>query len=68
MKKNKAKVGKVRFEPKALGIESVAHNHHTIRSTQLEWQTDSFTWVASGQAYPQFLTFTRPKNPNLFSK
>ena len=36
MKKNKAKVGKVRFEPKALGIESVAHNHHTIRSTQLE--------------------------------
>jgi len=41
-KKNKTNVGKVRFEPKAIGREGVADNHYTIRSTQFEWQTDPF--------------------------
>jgi len=35
-------VGKVRFQPKTIGVEGIAHNHYTIRSTQFEWQTDTF--------------------------
>ena len=30
------KVGKVRVEPKTIGMECVAHNHYTIRSTEFE--------------------------------
>jgi len=27
----------VRVGPKTIGVEGVAHNHYTIRSTQFEW-------------------------------
>jgi len=36
MKINKSKVGKVRFEPKTIGVEGIAHNHYTTRPTQFE--------------------------------
>jgi len=42
----------VRFEHKTLAVEGVASNHYTLRSTQFDWQTDPFIWIASGQAYP----------------
>ena len=31
------KVGKVRVEPKTIGLVGVAHNYYTTRSTQFEW-------------------------------
>jgi len=45
------KVGKVRFEPKTIGIVAITHNRDIMRCTQFEWQTDPFIWIASGQAY-----------------
>ena len=46
------KVGKVRLEPKTLAVEGVVPNYYTMRSTQFDWQTDPFIWIASRQAYP----------------
>ena len=31
-KKNKSKVGKVRFEPKTKGVEGIAHSHYDPHS------------------------------------
>jgi len=54
MKKNKIKVDKVRFEPKTIGGEDVAHNHYRLHYTiHAVWLPfDPFIWIVSGQAYP----------------
>jgi len=45
-------VGKVRVEPKTIGIVAVTHNpSEATRPWPFEWQTDPFIWIASGQAY-----------------
>jgi len=41
----------VRFKTKTIGIVAATYNRYTMRSTKFEWQTDTFIWIASGQAY-----------------
>jgi len=41
----------VRVKLKTIGIVAITHNRYATRSTQFEWQTDPFIWIASGQAY-----------------
>jgi len=50
-KSRKKKVDKVRSEPKTIAVQGIAHNHYVMWTTQFEWQTDPFIWIASGQAY-----------------
>jgi len=44
-------VGKMRVEPKTIGIAAVTHNHYAKSSMPFTWQTDRFIWIALGQAY-----------------
>ena len=42
----------MRVELKTIGIAAVMLNCYIMRPTQLEWQTDHFIWIVSGQVYP----------------
>jgi len=41
----------VRVELKTIGIAAIMHNCYTRRPILFEWQTEPFTWIASGKAY-----------------
>jgi len=41
------KVGKVRVEPKTIGIAAVTFNHQTGCRTSFSWQSDVFLDIAS---------------------
>jgi len=51
----------VRVAPTTIGVVAVTHNAYATRSTQFEWQTDPFIWIASGQRIrSHFLKKTPP--------
>jgi len=45
--KEKTKVGKVKVEPKTIGIAAVTHNHYTTSRTMFSLQSDLFVGIAS---------------------
>jgi len=42
----------VRAEPKTIGIVAKRITATLRRPMLFEWQSDLFTWIVSGQAYP----------------
>jgi len=45
----------VRFKPKTNGILDMKHNHYTMSSTLIAWQTDLFIRIASAGLHNSFV-------------